>query len=300
MKLTILLAGVSLLASEALAGNVSNVTGTLDTTLIDPAPALYPHFVCASGCSSGGTGGPVTQSGNWNVGISNFPATQTVNGAVSVSGVATSANQPALHADGGALSHITNLPAVQAISGSVAVSNLPTTQAVTGTVSIGNFPATQAISGSSGTYFMQGAVAASANSMNVYEGGGVGVGPPSSSAQTIVRYFEQTNPAGVPIDPTIPAVAASANVSSSISAANVFQVLLTSSISRKGCSFQNTSVDTEYIDVADTTASATKARSYQIQPGSYWFCSQSSGLVISDLLSVTAPNSGDTFIMTSQ
>ena len=464
MKLTILLAGVSLLASEAVAGNVSNVPDTLDITVVDPAPSLYPHFVCASGCSGGAMGGSVTQSGAWTVGVTNFPSTQavtgsvsvsnlpatqpvtgtinvgnfpssqavtgsvavpgvataqnqpaldgdggglshitnwpasqTVNGAVAVSnlpvtqtvsgtvsvgnfpfsqtvtgsvvvpgvatadnqpaldgdgggrshvtnwpasqtvsgsvavsnlpasqavtgtvsvgnfpstqtvsgsvtvpGVATAANQPGLGADGGELAHITNWPTSQPINGSVAVSNLPATQPVSGTISVGNFPTTQAVSGSAGTSLAQGAGTAGPASLNVYVGGGVGVGPPSSSTQTAVAFFEQTTPAGVPIDPTAPLVATSTNTSGTVTAANTFQALLAASTSRKGCAFQDTSSDVEYIDVGDPTGSATKVRSYQVQPGSYWYCSQVSGLVISDLLSVTAPNSGDTFVLTSQ
>ena len=123
MKLTVLFAGVSLFASEAWAGSISNVPGTLDATVVDPAPAFYPHFICASGCS-GGSGGSVAQSGAWTVGISNFPTTQTVNGSVSVPGVSTAANQPSLNADGGGLSHITNFPAIQAVSGSVTVAGV--------------------------------------------------------------------------------------------------------------------------------------------------------------------------------
>jgi Tfp pilus assembly protein PilW len=94
--------------------------------------------------------------------VNNFPSLQSVTGTVSVTGVATAANQPALNPDGGSLAHITNFPPVQAISGavsignfpatqtvggSVSVSNLPATQPVSGTVSVGNFPATQTVSG---------------------------------------------------------------------------------------------------------------------------------------------------------
>jgi len=116
---------------------------------------------------------PATQSGTWSTGrtwtlssladsitasvsgsvsISNFPATQPVSGSVSVSnfpatqpvsasslplptGAATSANQPALNGDGGALAHITNFPSTQPVSGSVSVSSLPSIP--TGTNSIG-------------------------------------------------------------------------------------------------------------------------------------------------------------------
>jgi hypothetical protein len=157
--LSILLTGATLLASAATAGSISSVPGTLDTTVVDPAPALYPHFICASGCGGGSTTGAVSQSGVWSVGINNFPALQAVTGTVSVAGGATAANQPALNADGGSLEHITNFPsvqsvsvgnfpAVQPVSGSIAVSNLPASQAVTGTVSVANFPATQTVNGS--------------------------------------------------------------------------------------------------------------------------------------------------------
>ena len=88
------------------------------------------------------------------VSVSNFPATQLVSGSVTVSGsvevandsgnplpvsasalplpsgASTAALQPALNGDGGALTHITNFPSSQTISGSVSVSNLPSSQNV--------------------------------------------------------------------------------------------------------------------------------------------------------------------------
>lgn len=45
--------------------------------------------------------------------------------------------------DGSQKTQITNLPATQAISGTVSVSNLPATQPVSGTVAVNNFPASQ-------------------------------------------------------------------------------------------------------------------------------------------------------------
>ena len=57
----------------------------------------------------------------------------TVNASALPAGAATAANQPAINGDGGALAHITNLPATQPISGAVSVSNLPATQAVSAT-----------------------------------------------------------------------------------------------------------------------------------------------------------------------
>ena len=63
---------------------MSGVQGTLDTTVVDPPPALYPHFICASGCDSGSTTGTVSQSGAWSVGVNNFPSVQPVSGVVSI------------------------------------------------------------------------------------------------------------------------------------------------------------------------------------------------------------------------
>lgn len=58
--------------------------------------------------------------------LAKLNATLTVSGSLTVntiSGFATSANQPALSVDGGSLAHITNFPATQSISGTVTVSN---------------------------------------------------------------------------------------------------------------------------------------------------------------------------------
>ena len=60
--------------------------------------------------------------------------------------------QPALNSDGGALAHISNFPATQAVSGTVAVSSLPALASgsnAIGSVSVSNLPATQAISAAS-------------------------------------------------------------------------------------------------------------------------------------------------------
>ena len=176
-RLIILLAGASLLASNALAGSVSGVPGTLDTTVVDPAPASYPHFICASGCGGGSNmSGTVSQSGAWSVGVINFPAlqavtgtvslagsinvanlpvSQTVNGSVAVPGVATAANQPSLNADGGGLTHVMNWPASQVVNGSVAVPGVATAANQPGLNADGgelahvmNWPASQAVNGS--------------------------------------------------------------------------------------------------------------------------------------------------------
>lgn len=93
-----------------------------------------------------------------NVAVTNWPASQNINGAVTVNGeveVKNDAGNPL--AVSGTIS-VGNFPATQPVSGSVSVSNFPSTQAVTGTffqatqpvsgsVSVSNFPATQTVSG---------------------------------------------------------------------------------------------------------------------------------------------------------
>ena len=81
------------------------------------------------------SGNPLPVSGT--VAVSNFPATQPVSGTVSVG------NFPATQEVTG-----TFWQATQPVSGSVSVSNFPATQPVSGSVSVSNFPATQPVSGS--------------------------------------------------------------------------------------------------------------------------------------------------------
>jgi hypothetical protein len=84
--------------------------------------------------------------------VTNFPASQNVNGTVDVG------NLPATQPVSGSVS-VNNLPAVQNVSGSVGldpannhvqVDNLPATQNVAGTVNVGNLPATQNVAGTVG------------------------------------------------------------------------------------------------------------------------------------------------------
>jgi hypothetical protein len=99
--------------------------------------------------------GTLTVGGS--VAVSNLPATQPISAASLPlpTGAATSANQPALNADGGALAHVTNFPASQAVSWSgqsVGVSSLPSLPSgsnTIGSVNVANFPSTQAVSASS-------------------------------------------------------------------------------------------------------------------------------------------------------
>ena len=66
------------------------------------------------------------------VSVSNFPATQAVSGTVAVSNTGFDVN---------------NFPATQTVDGTVNVGNFPATQPVSGSVSVSNFPATQPVSG---------------------------------------------------------------------------------------------------------------------------------------------------------
>ena len=67
--------------------------------------------------------------------VSNFPAVQTVDGSVSVSGFTGTLDV-----------NVLNYPASQTIDGSVSVSNFPATQTIDGSVSVSNLPDTQTAS----------------------------------------------------------------------------------------------------------------------------------------------------------
>ncbi len=86
--------------------------------------------------STGGGGGAVTQSGLWTVGVSNFPSTQaiTASSLPLPTGAATSANQPALNGDGGALAHVANWPSTWTLgAGSAIVGKFDIDQTTPGT-----------------------------------------------------------------------------------------------------------------------------------------------------------------------
>ncbi len=84
---------------------------------------------------------PATQTVDGSVDVGNFPATQDVSGSVSVS------NFPSTQTVDGSVS-VSNFPSTQDVSGSVSVSNFPSTQTVDGSVAVLNFPSTQDVSGS--------------------------------------------------------------------------------------------------------------------------------------------------------
>ena len=98
----------------------------------------------------------------------NFPPSQAVTGTVAVAGVATAVNQPALHADGGALAHVANWPASQAVTGAVSVSSLPGSpmQQTGGTIQATNLPASVSTgAGTAGTSSLRTTVAQDASTI---------------------------------------------------------------------------------------------------------------------------------------
>ena len=71
-------------------------------------------------------------NGHLEVAVTNLPSVQPVSGTVAITG------SPAVT--------VTNLPGTQEVAGTVAVSNFPATQPVSGSVAVSNLPATQAVS----------------------------------------------------------------------------------------------------------------------------------------------------------
>lgn len=162
----------------AFANDKADVSGSSVSVANFPATQAVSGSVTVSQATAANLNATVTgtvaatQSGTWTTGrtwslsnatdsvnVGNFPATQAVSGTVAATqsgvwnitnitgtvslpaGAATAAKQlPDNHQV-----TVSNFPATQAVSGSVAVNNFPATQAVSGTVSVGNFPATQAV-----------------------------------------------------------------------------------------------------------------------------------------------------------
>jgi hypothetical protein len=89
-----------------------------------------------------------------NVAVTNWPASQNINGAVTVNGEVEVKNDTGNPLAVSGTVSVGNFPATQPVSGSVSVSNFPATQTVdgsvtvSGTVDVGNFPATQTVDGS--------------------------------------------------------------------------------------------------------------------------------------------------------
>ena len=131
--------------------------GVQTTVLVYPAtstsaPSDELQVLCYDDIPSVGPG-PAT-----NVAVTNFPASQNINGAVSINGEVEVKNDTGNPLAVSGTVSVGNFPATQPVSGSVSVSNFPATQAVTGTffqatqpvsgtVSVGNFPASTTVDG---------------------------------------------------------------------------------------------------------------------------------------------------------
>jgi hypothetical protein len=95
----------------------------------------------------------------------------------------------------------------------------------------------------------------------------------------------------------------SMNRSGTIASGNIFQTVLSpASTTRKGCTIQNPpdATETLYVDVTDTTnPTPTKARSYQLTPGGTFSCGQA-GVIVGDVIYLTAATTGHAFVETDQ
>jgi len=125
-------------------------------------------------------------------------------------GAATSAKQPALDGDGGALSHVTNFPSTQTVSGSVSVSNFPSTQPVSGAVSVSNFPSSQAVT-NTGTFSVQNTAPTPAGSntigfVNVLGGNSTAVKVDGSAVTQPVSASSLPLPTGAATSANQPAI----------------------------------------------------------------------------------------------
>jgi hypothetical protein len=129
------------------AGSIVVTNDGVQTTL-----NIYPSVVGSEAsdelqviCYSDAPGvspGPAT-----NVAVTNFPASQNINGSVSINGEVEVKNDTGNPLPVTGTVTVGNFPATQPISGSVSVNNLPATQPISGSVSVSNFPATQAVTG---------------------------------------------------------------------------------------------------------------------------------------------------------
>lgn len=187
-------------------------SGQTDPLSLTPAGALRVDGSAITQPVSGSV--TATISGTPSVSVSNLPSTQAVSAAALPlpAGAATSANQPALNGDGGALAHVTNFPATQAVSGTVTANvaggnatavkvdgssvTQPISGAVTATisgtpsVSVSNFPGTQAVSASA--LPLPSGAATAGNQTNVQSA-------PGSSASTALTVQGSASGVAIPV-----------------------------------------------------------------------------------------------------
>lgn len=128
-------------------------------------------------------GSPIPVSGT--VTVTNLPATQIVSGSVAVTGSVEVVNDIGNPLPVSGAVSVSNFPGTQPVSGAVSVSNLPATQAVAGSVGVSNFPATQAVTGSVSV----------SNTV------------PTAETRSATLHVTATGAAGAAVTATLPAVA---------------------------------------------------------------------------------------------
>lgn len=94
---------------------------------------------------------------------------------------------------------------------------------------------------------------------------------------------------------TVPSAVSSSNGSTTVTTGNTYQTVFGSSSSRKGCLIQNPSSATEVLNVRVGGAAV-----FTLPIGAAFNCSSPGGIVISDLVEVTAPTTGHAFSALSQ
>lgn len=98
---------------------------------------------------------------------------------------------------------------------------------------------------------------------------------------------------------TSPSGYSTTDASSTVATGGTFQTVLALNTSRHGCQVQNPTSATESLFVHYDAGGATTANSLSLGPGSTFSCG-SNGIVVTDLISVTAATTGHTFTAKSQ
>lgn len=117
----------TVLIYTAATDNTSQASDKIRILIYDPTPT-------GSGPSS-------------NVTVTNWPASQNVNGVVSISGEVEIQNDAGNPLEVSGTVDVGNFPATQTVDGTVDIGNFPAVQPVSGSVSVSNFPATQTVDG---------------------------------------------------------------------------------------------------------------------------------------------------------
>jgi hypothetical protein len=179
----------------------SQSSDLLQVIVYDDAPGLAP----GPAANVAVTNWPASQNVNGSVSVSNFPATQPVSGTVGVTGSVSVTNFPATQPVSGSV-NVGNFPTSTEISndsgnpipvsGAVTVSNFPATQPVSGSISVSNFPATQAVTGTffQATQPVSGSVSVSNFPATQTVSGSVSVSNFPATQAVTGTFFQATQP----------------------------------------------------------------------------------------------------------